>query len=104
MLAEMRRNNGGRDPDFGDDSNPRTANEWSVRLQKGDIIVVASDGVWDNVWGKEWVGLVKYLTQRHREHFKKKEAEEAAQADKGEGETMEKWEEEKTLVEVIAYK
>lgn len=101
MLAEMKRANGGREPDLGDDSNPRTANEWSVRLQPGDIVVVASDGVWDNVWGKEWVGLVKYLTQRHREHFKERNEGEGRGKEEG---AVEKWEEEKTLVEVIAYK
>ena len=46
--------------------------------------------------------MVKYLTQRHREHFK--ERREGEGKGKGEGKTVEKWEEEKTLVEVIAYK
>lgn len=108
VIDEWRKANPGYEPDLSSDNDPNQANEWSVRLQRGDIVVVASDGVWDNVWGKEWVGLVHYLRQRHREHFAKAKPEAAtldqASGDEGIKSSGDKWEEEKTLVEVIAYK
>ncbi|CAO1623152.1 unnamed protein product [Parajaminaea phylloscopi] len=110
MISRWRSENGGKDPDLLAESNPGMANEWSVRLRPGDIVVVASDGVWDNVWGKEWVGLVKYLREKHREHYAKAHPPEQAPASSPSSSSsssstaaVDKWDEEKKLVELIAY-
>lgn len=121
MIDGWRKQNGGKEPEPLAESNPAMANEWSVRLRPGDIVVVASDGAWDNVWGKEWVELVKFLRRKHREHYAKTQptpgtldeasaddaqSDSAAAADKSTpspNTPAEKWQEEKTLVAAIAY-
>ncbi|CAO1626137.1 unnamed protein product [Sympodiomycopsis kandeliae] len=82
------------------DSEPSKADEYTCQLKHGDIVVVATDGVWDNVWGKEWVALVKFLKEQHHQVFQTQRDEiikispEAAN---------DEWLEEKTLVNVIAH-
>lgn len=132
LIESWRKENPGKEPDLLSESDPKMANEWSVRLRPGDIVVAASDGVWDNVWGKEWVGLVDFLRQRHHEHYAKahpppstpdEASSDDAQSQPNGGDSAsatatatasgatkdatsapaDKWEEEKKLVEVIAY-
>lgn len=126
ILDQWTRENGGQSPSL--ECEPSSANRWECQLKHGDLIIVASDGAFDNVWGKEWVALVvsqmldtddeqkrrgqltgtpvsfpqRFLRQKHRESFASHHP--GAQSPDVKKTGQEPWEEEKTLVEVIAYK
>lgn len=92
----------GQDPETVSlDAEPAKAAEYTCQLRHGDIVIVATDGAWDNVWGKEWVTLVRYIKEQHHEalqshidELKKTDPELA----------KDPWLEEKTLVKVVAHK
>lgn len=105
MLADWKRQaiEAGQDPDeVSLDAEPAKADEYTCQLKHGDIVVVATDGAWDNVWGKEWVALVKFLKEQHHNVF----ASHLAKLKEEDPDVMEKdkWLEEKTLANVIAHK
>lgn len=56
VMEQWKRENGGESPSL--ECRPEMANRWECNLKHGDLVIVASDGAWDNVWGKEWVALV----------------------------------------------
>lgn len=56
LIELWTKENDGKAPDL--QSDPAKADRWECKLKHGDIVIVASDGAWDNVWGKEWVNLV----------------------------------------------
>jgi protein phosphatase PTC7 len=51
------------------DSKPSNADLWSGRVLDGDIVLVATDGFWDNVSVNEVLQLVKFIQDKHRAAF-----------------------------------
>jgi protein phosphatase PTC7 len=49
------------------DSKPSNADLWSGRVLDGDMVLVATDGFWDNVSVKEVLQLVKFIQDKHRD-------------------------------------
>lgn len=46
-------------PDFTDDTDrPEDASDYELQLQSGDVIVAATDGLWDNLHTKELLPLL----------------------------------------------
>lgn len=103
MLQDWKRQarEAGQDPETVSlDAEPAKADEYTCQLKHGDLVVVATDGVWDNVWGKEWVALVKFLKEQHHAVFQQ-HLEELKEKDPEA--VKDQWLEEKTLVNVIAH-
>jgi protein phosphatase PTC7 len=48
------------------DSKPSHADLWSCQVLDGDMVLVATDGFWDNVSVNEVLPLVKYIEEKHR--------------------------------------
>lgn len=51
------------------DSRPSSANLWSGRVLDGDMVLVATDGFWDNVSVNEVLQLVNFIKEKHRAAF-----------------------------------
>ena len=92
----------GQDPEtISLDAEPAKAAEYTCQLRHGDIVIVATDGAWDNVWGKEWVTLVRYIKEQHHSALQS-QIEELRNTDPELA--KDPWLEEKTLVKVVAHK
>ncbi|UZJ54518.1 hypothetical protein CBS101457_003838 [Exobasidium rhododendri] len=48
------------------DSKPANADLWSCQVLDGDIVLVATDGFWDNVSVTEVLQLIKFIEEKHR--------------------------------------
>ena len=48
------------------DSKPSNADLWSGRVLDGDMVLVATDGFWDNVSVSEMLQLVQFIKDKHR--------------------------------------
>ncbi|PWN22073.1 hypothetical protein BCV69DRAFT_307308 [Microstroma glucosiphilum] len=99
VMEQWKRENGGQSPSL--ECRPDMANRWECNLKHGDLVIVASDGAWDNVWGKEWVALVRFLREKHHEAFESQRQQNESAAASVSPDL--RWKEEKTLVEVVAY-
>lgn len=51
------------------DSKPSHADLWTSRVLDGDMVLVATDGFWDNVSVNEVLQLVKFIQDKHRSAF-----------------------------------
>ena len=45
---------------------PEDAQEFAVKLQSGDVLITATDGLWDNLWGNEICDLVSEAKKRKK--------------------------------------
>ncbi len=46
-------------------NTPADAATWECRLRHGDIVVVGTDGLWDNVHNAEIVQLARFIKEKH---------------------------------------
>lgn len=82
------------------DSKPAHAEQKEHQLREGDVVLVATDGYWDNVSADETVQLVRFVSDKHRAGWK--EQQQAAGVDSSSAD--EGLDEEKSLAQVLAHK
>lgn len=80
------------------DSKPSNADLKEHQLREGDVVLVATDGYWDNVSADETVQLVRFVSDKHRAGWKEQQEQLAKDQPKGD------LDEERSLAQVLAHK
>ncbi|SNX81428.1 related to PTC7 - type 2C protein phosphatase [Melanopsichium pennsylvanicum] len=79
-------------------NTPKDAASWECALQHGDLIIVGTDGLFDNVDAKvEIPQFAKFIKEKHHASYAARQAESGKQAD-----ALDSLEEDKEFVQVLA--